>query len=229
MVLNDIQIFDLERMFIGDVHPQFLIEVIIRIFLLYVLIIFAMRLMGRRMASTMSRNELAALVALAAAIGIGMQDPTKGIIPAYIIAGIIVGAQQLIAKATFKNKKFESLTQGNVNVLIEDGRLKLKSMAQVGLSRERVFAQLRSEGIYNLGNVQRMYIEAGGSFTILENDKPIYGLSIIPDWDRDFKNEVTNLENAYNCKNCGAGLAKAAGLKSHCQECNHVDWEKSVL
>lgn len=227
--MEDIQIFDLERLLFGDVHPEFLIEVIIRIFFLYALIIFSMRLMGRRMASSMSRNELAALVALAAAIGIGMQDPTKGIIPAFIIACIIVSTQQLIAKATFKNKKFESLTQGNVSVLIENGCLNLKSMSQVGLSRERVFSQLRSEGIYNLGRVQRMYIEAGGSFTILENENPKYGLSVIPEFDKDFIKEVTNLENYYCCSCCGAGNNKECNLDDNCPNCSHDGWVKSIL
>lgn len=56
-------IFNLERLLIGEKIPWiFLIEVIIRILFLYILIIVSMRLMGRRMASTLSRNETAALV-----------------------------------------------------------------------------------------------------------------------------------------------------------------------
>jgi uncharacterized membrane protein YcaP (DUF421 family) len=216
-------------MLIGDVHPEFLIEVIIRIILLYVLIIFSMRLMGRRMASTMSRNELAALVSLAAAIGIGMQDPTKGILPAFIIAGIIVGTQQLIAKLTFKNKTFESVTQGNFDALVEDGCLKIKSMSRVGLSRERIFSQLRSEGITHLGKMQRMYIEAGGSFTILDYEKPKPGLPIIPEWDQEMIKNNLPEDKVYCCGRCGAKLKDGGTLNDKCTKCNHTNWVKAIL
>lgn len=224
------ELFNLERLLIGaDVPWTFLIEAIIRILFLYILIIVSMRLMGRRMASTLSRNETAALVSLAAAIGIGMQDPTKGLLPAVVTAGVVIGFQQIIAKVTFKSKSVESLTLGKFHTLVEDGCLRLQFLSHVGLSRELVFAQLRSEGIYNLGQVQRMYIEADGSFTVLEQPEPQPGLPIIPEWDQDFIQEQVKDEEMYVCGSCGALLEEDGTIENDCSTCKHKEWKRAII
>lgn len=223
-------VYNLQRLLIGkDVPWHFIIEAMIRIFVLYVLIIVSMRLMGRRMASTLSRNEMAALVSLAAAIGIGMQDPTKGLLPAFVTAGVVIAFQQVIAKTTFRNKSVESITQGRFDALVEDGCLKLQCLSSVGLSRERLFAQLRSEGIYNLGQVQRVYIEAGGSFTILNFSEPRPGLPITPKWDHDFIEKQFNADEVYVCGSCGALFDEDGNLENACSHCKHKEWKKAVI
>lgn len=224
------QIFNLERLLIGDDVPwSFVIEVIIRITFLYILIIVSMRLMGRRMASTLSRNETAALVSLAAAIGIGMQDPTKGLLPAVVTAGVVIGFQQIIAKAAFKSKSAESITQGRFETLVEEGCLKLDVMSRTGISRERVFSQLRSEGISNLGQVQRMYLEAGGSFTILDQTETKPGLSVLPEWDHDFIEKQLNADEVYTCGSCGALLEEDKSTEHPCPHCHHKEWKRAVV
>lgn len=62
-------------------------------------------------------------------------------------------------------------------------------MKKTGLSQDRVFAELRSAGINNLGQVERLYIESGGRFNVLRYDKPKQGKSIIPEWDKDFQQD----------------------------------------
>src|SRR5687767_14213450 len=101
---EQIQLNDWKRMFLGEVPPEFLIEVIIRMAFLYLLLIFAMRLLGHRMASQLSRNELAALVSLAAAIGVPILAPDRGLLPALVIALVVVAISRLLAWGSYKNQ-----------------------------------------------------------------------------------------------------------------------------
>ncbi|HYG14484.1 MAG TPA: DUF421 domain-containing protein, partial [Bacteroidia bacterium] len=122
---EDIDITDWERIFIGLVPGEFFIEVVIRVILFYALATFSVRLMGNRAAAKLSRNELAALVSLAAAIGSPLQAPERGILPGFVIALVIVLLGRLMARQAHKNQKFEELTQGNISILVEDAVLNL--------------------------------------------------------------------------------------------------------
>lgn len=61
------------------------------------ILVGSMRLMGNRMGNMLSRNEMIALVSLAAANGVALMAPDRGLLPVFVTAAIIIGYQQLIA------------------------------------------------------------------------------------------------------------------------------------
>src|SRR6195952_702674 len=114
---DEIKLNDWVRIFAGDVPPAFYLELVIRAFFIYFLLMLSMRLMGKRMSTQMSRLELAAMVALASAIGVPMLAPDRGLIPAVLIAFIVVGITWAISKYSVKNERFERATQGDSDML----------------------------------------------------------------------------------------------------------------
>jgi uncharacterized membrane protein YcaP (DUF421 family) len=225
----EIQLNDYIRILFGEVPPHFYVEVAFRLAILYLLLIVSMRIMGKRMSSQLSRNEMAAVASLAAAVGIPLMNPDKGILPAVIIAGVIIVYQIMVAKRAARDKSFESLTQDRLDILVEDGVLQLESMLHTRISRERVFAQFRNEGITHLGKVKRLYFEAGGGFSLLEAADPIPGLSVIPEWDTDMEKDMhIQLLNEV-CYDCGNLESKAdvSGRKC-CTNCGNSHWVKAV-
>lgn len=162
------------------------IELVTRESVFYLLLLVAIRLMGKRMSSQLSRNDLAAMVSLTAAMGVPLQAPDRGIIPAIIIAFIIVFTARRVAAKSFKSQDFERFSQGNIGMLVKDSVLDLAMMKKVRISRERFVAQLRSKNIKQLGSVKRFYMEASGSFTLIQEENVKPGLSILPHWDKDF-------------------------------------------
>jgi hypothetical protein len=69
---EDIKLNNWARIFLGDVPPAFYLELVIRAFLIYFLLMLSMRLMGKQMSTQMSHLEMAAIVALASAVGVPM-------------------------------------------------------------------------------------------------------------------------------------------------------------
>lgn len=217
-----LDIWNLKRILLGNVPWIFLLEVVIRIFFIYLLLVVSMRLMGKRMAGTLNRNELAALVSMAAAIGIPMQQPDKGLLPAVIIALIVISIQRGMAVWALKNKKFEAATQGDISIMVEDGCLQLEEMEKTGFSKERIFAQLRGAGIRNLGKVQRLYLESNGGFSLLRNPNPKPGLSIIPDWDEEFAELQPTEEEVLACESCGKITEDTSQYDKPCKNCGQI-------
>lgn len=229
MKSEDIHLTDWARIFIGEVPGSFYIEVTIRTALVYLILMVSMRLMGKRMASQLGRNEMISMISLSAAIGVPIQSPDRGLLPAVIIAFIVVLTQQLIAKRATQNEKFETLTQGDISVLVEDGWLNLGIMKKTRLTRERVFGQLRKEGICHLGEVKRLYLEANGSFTFIESKDSISGLSILPDWDNDFKEKVCKDSDETVCNHCGNKRKDEKNAGEKCKKCGFDQWVKAVV
>jgi uncharacterized membrane protein YcaP (DUF421 family) len=225
---QDFKFADAGRLFIGEVPAAFLSEVILRIFCLFLLLIFSMRLLGRRLSSTLNRNELATLVLISAAIGIPMQQPGNGLIPAFIIAFIVVFIIRKINTWSFRNKKIEKIMRGRISILVSDGVLDYKMMETAGVSQERIFSQVRSEGIDNLGKVQRLYMESGGSYSLLEKEGENPGLSVIPAWDTDYRNSQQYRNDMRSCRNCGHTV-KTDEAFSNCTRCDSNTWETSVI
>lgn len=225
---EDIQITDWMRILIGEVPWTFLFEVVIRITIIFLVLMVSMRLMGKRMAAQLTRNEMAALVSLAAAIGVPMADPTRGLLPIVIIAGVVIGVQVVISKRSGISSEFESAVLDDMDIVVKNGLMQLDVMERTKLTRERLYAELRSESICNLGKAERVYLEANGSFSIYkhENSKP--GLSIIPPWDEDYFEEQSLVKDTYACRSCGKVERAQESPAFPCANCGSKEWSSAV-
>lgn len=227
---EDIKLTDWMRWLVGDVPASFYLELIIRAVFIYLLLMVSMRLLGKRMSSQLGRNDLIAMVTLAATIGIPLQAPDRGLLPAIIIAVIVVLVSRWIAAKALSNEKFESFSQGNLSILVKDAVMDLTEMKKVRVTRERLVAQLRYGGIKQLGEVKRLYMEANGSFTITTNQESKPGLFIIPRWDDELYQRFERSDEFLTCENCGFTRQKPFEPEStKCERCGHNVWTPAVI
>lgn len=225
---EDIHWNDWLRIFAGDVPGTFYIELVIRAIAVYLLLMISMRLMGKRMSSQLGRNELAALVSLAAAIGVPLQAPDRGILPAFIIAFVVVFTERFIAAKTYRNQRFEQFAQGNIDMLVKDSVIDMKTMKRVRLTRERLAAQLRGAGIKQLGKVKRFYMEANGAFTLIEETETKPGLSLIPAWDEELHKRFKKVGDILVCETCGFARLPHKQTSAKCTNCGDSCWAEAV-
>jgi uncharacterized membrane protein YcaP (DUF421 family) len=229
MVKEKYNLGDLHRILMGDVPAAFFIEVIIRTVLIYIILIVAIRLMGKRMALQLNVTEMTAMVALAAAIGVPIQAPDRGILPAAVIAAVVVISERVITRIIMNNKKNETKFQGDMNVLVEDSALNFTCIKDVGMSRSLVLQQLRAHGIDHLGKVKRLYMETSGAFSIIEQKEIKPGLSVIPVHDENYWRDVNRRGDVCVCSNCGLRRDTPAKDDHECDNCGENHWETAVL
>ena len=218
---------DWSRILRGESSWWFVPEALVRLLFLYLLLVCALRLMGRRMSSGLSRNELLALVSLAAAIGPAVQTPTQGLLPPLIIAVWVVGLQRGMTLTTFRSHRFENLIDGSVSTLVSDGCIDLRELRRCALPVDRVHAQLRGEGLLNLGHVERLYFETGGSFSVVRAEQERAGLSLVPKWDHTLRRAQHVDPERRACGWCGALVSAVA--PERCPACARLGtWEPAV-
>jgi uncharacterized membrane protein YcaP (DUF421 family) len=221
-----IHVYDINRILQGQVPMSFYIEIVVRAVVLYIIVIAALRLMGKRMTSNLNRTELGALSTVAAAIGVPLQTPDRGLLPPIIMVAIVILMQRWVNNRSSRNEKFEHLLLGKISPLVKDGYLITKEMKKVRISRERVFAELRVNELTNLGQVQRMYIEANGSFTFIKSNLPKPGLCILPEWDIEFNKEQQKDNSSLVCAYCG--FPKKEQSVHNCPNCNKEVWTAAI-
>ncbi|WP_207513925.1 DUF421 domain-containing protein [Longitalea luteola] len=221
MEKDQIHLDDFYRIFIGQVPPEFYIELIIRTICVYAIIMFGMKYMGKRIAGELSRSELAALSTLAAATGLVLLSPERGLISPLIVLGVIYVIRLLVIKKNYSSKRFEEATEGKRSTLIMDGEMQWQEMKKARISKEQLMAQLRALGVVHLGTVKRFCMEANGGFTLTKEPNPRPGLAAIPDWDIDFLNELTYAKDAKVCTGCGHRQRQE---EAYCPVCKSVLW-----
>ena len=225
---EDIKINDWMRILVGEVPAEFFIELLVRAFFVYLILLISMRAMGKRMSSQLGRNELAALVSLAAAIGVPLMAPDRGILPAFVIAFVLIATERFIASMNCRSERFENYSQGRVSTLVSDGVVNMRELAKSRLSHERVFAQLRSNGVLQLGTVARFYMEANGSFTLVKNPEPTSGLCTLPPWDHAMRDCFTEHADRQVCVQCGIPQKTTEQTLLICPNCGSEMWVTAV-
>jgi uncharacterized membrane protein YcaP (DUF421 family) len=143
-----------------------------------------------------------------------------------VIAFVVVAIERIISYFATRNERFEARTQDHLDVLVEDSVLRLKEMKRTRITKDRLCAHLRAEGLTHLGGVQRLYLEANGSFTLIRAPEAKPGLNILPAWDEDFIQELDRTD-VLVCALCGKEQG-AEDIKGTCFNCNSTEWDHAV-
>jgi uncharacterized membrane protein YcaP (DUF421 family) len=221
MKKEDIHFNDLYRILIGEVPPGFYIELIIRVICVYAMIMFGMKYMGKRIAGDLNRSELAALSTLAAATGLVLLSPDRGLVSPLIVLGIIYLIRLYVNKKNYSSKRFEEFIEGRRSTLVIDGEMQWHEMKRTRISKEQLFSQLRGLGIKHLGVIKRFYMEANGAFSLTKLPHPQPGLPAIPEWDTAFLAEQPRWHEWQVCANCGH---RQQPQEVNCSVCNNTTW-----
>ena len=223
----EIHLADWQRILFGQSPPIFLLEVFVRTVIVYIFLLFVLRWLGRRMSGQLTILEMAVMLTLGAIVSVGMQVPDRGITLTMFVLFCTLAFQRGLSMLGLKYAKIEELTQGTISTLVKDGVLDLKEMGRCRISRQQLFAELRSSGIYNLGQARRVYLEACGLFTTVKMKSLVPGLPTLPPGD----NKVILLlkhTDEMACCNCGHTSENQSASQT-CPRCGAKDnWTQAV-
>jgi uncharacterized membrane protein YcaP (DUF421 family) len=220
---------DWKRILFGEAPPLFLLEVLIRTFIIYLILLIIVRLMGKRMGGQLTISELAVMITLGAIVSPGMQMPQTGLLLGAMILFCALLFQRGLTMAEYKSAKFEDMSQGSVSILVKDGVMQLDEMAKTKVSRQQLFSALRGEKIFNMGELDRVYLEACGIFTIYKKKQPVPGLILFPPDDKEincFSQQIC--EGRQVCLHCGKSLPEQ-GATGPCPVCNSQHWQQASV
>lgn len=213
------------RFLFGEASPWMLLEICGRAAVLYWMLMYCMRLLGRRVVSQYTLFELSIVVTLAGAVGVPLQAQERGLLPPLIVIAVLVSIQRLVVALSIKNAKVAAAVSGQPDLVVSQGSLVLPALKQAGLSREKLYALLRDFHVQHLGQVSRAWLEPSGKLTVVRAEQPEPGLCILPRIDEALRREA-RLEKTQCCSSCGYRQDRNA--PKACPRCNARQWEPAA-
>ncbi|GAA0504516.1 DUF421 domain-containing protein [Deinococcus depolymerans] len=199
--------FDWARMLLGDTPPLFLLEIVFRTAVIFLWLVFLLRVTGKRGLAQLSPLELAIVIGLGSAAGDPMFYPEVPLLHAMLVLTLVVGLQRLLSHLVIRSERVETFIEGVPVELVRRGVLSGEALRRANLSREDLFERLRAQGVRQLGEVQRAYFEQDGNLTVFTHPHdPPPGLPVVPPWDLE-PPRVIQPGEAYHgplaCLGCG--------------------------
>jgi uncharacterized membrane protein YcaP (DUF421 family) len=233
MKKEEIHLADIKRILFGLAPPEFLLEVFVRSIIIFIVLLLVIRLLGKRMSGQLTIMEMAVMLTLGAIVAVPMQMPDRGILQGVVLLVCIAFFQRGISWLGVVSGKIEDITQGKASMLVKNGVLQLHEMKKVRVSHQQLFSELRQKNIFNLGVVDRVYMEACGMFSIFQSEDQKPGLAILPPDDQEIlqiKETAFSKENSkvglMACCNCGNIKPKTD--QKACENCGSNEWVEAV-
>jgi uncharacterized membrane protein YcaP (DUF421 family) len=221
---------DWHRILFGAAPADFLLEVVVRTIITYLILMVILRLMGKRMGGQLTITELSVMLTLGAIVSVPMQAADRGILHGALVLICIMVFQRSITYLSVKYKSVEHLMQGQESAIIKNGIIQIEELKSLKISRDQLFAYLRSKNVYNLGEVRRVYLEACGLFSVFKYPEPRPGLFILPPEDKGNRIAFTFDEKAIICETCGNTAPKGYKESSEkCNNCGNATWAAAVI
>ena len=141
---------------------------IVRTLILYIFIIAALRLMGKRQISDMQPSELVVTLVVSDIASLPMQNTSQPLLSGMIPVMVLVGLEILTSVLMMKSRTVRKLVCGNPVVVIEDGKLLQKQMKRLRMTNSDLLEQLRQQNVFSLNDVQYCIVETNGALSVLE-------------------------------------------------------------
>lgn len=144
----------------------------IRTVIIYLVLVAAMRVMGKRQLGDLQPVELVVTLLVADMAAVAMEDTGAPLLSGLIPLAVLVSLELLFSGLILKFPAAARLVGGRPVMVIFDGKLDPKAMKKLRLSLEDLTGALRQQGIFDLTEVQVAIVETGGKISVYQ--KPEY-------------------------------------------------------
>lgn len=219
--MEDIIPFDLQRMLVGDGPPLFLLEIVVRVSVIWLWAILLLRWIGGRSVSQMSVLEFLLVIALGSAVGDPMFQPEVPLLHAMLVILLLVCADKALDHVMRRFARVKAFVDGPPTQVVRDGQILHDGAVARNFGASELMALLRLKDVRNLGEVEQAYVEASGQLSVFRFATPRLGLRIVP----PVETRPLPLPSANGlacCTRCGlVGRCVDAGA---CGGCGHDHW-----
>ena len=139
---------------------------ICRTLIIYLCVLFAMRLMGKRQLGELQPEELVSTILISnlASISIESEDVpvTASLIPLFLIAAL----ELLGSVLSFRSQKFFNFVSGRPKTVILDGEIDQNALRMLRLTTADLMEALRGKDVFDPREVSYAVIETNGTLSV---------------------------------------------------------------
>lgn len=144
--------------------------VFIRAIILYILIIFSIRLMGKRQLGELAPSELVVTILVSNIATLPIEDINIPLVMGVIPILTLVCLDVLMSLVTLKYRSVRKLVSGSAKIIISDGRIDQAMLKKLRFSTDDVMESLRGLQIFDISQVQYAIVETTGKISAYLKD-----------------------------------------------------------
>ncbi len=162
---------DWQRLFLGMAPPAYLLEIALRVVMLFLVLLVLLRLLGKREHQSLSPMQQMLMIALGSATGDVMLYPQISIAyAALVLAGVtlLTIAVEMLAN---RSQRVRDYLESRPRILVRDGTIDFDALRKERTTERELYATLRGSGAVALSQVEIAVLEVTGSISVLLNDR----------------------------------------------------------
>lgn len=143
-------------------------ELIVRGTAIYWLLFIIFRFVIPRDVGSIGIADILILVIIADASQNAMSGDYKTVTDGFVLIAVLVGWNVIFDRLSFYSPAFRRFTTPSTLCLVRNGRILKRNMRREFITEEELRGHLRLEGVESLDEVDAVYLESDGGFSVLK-------------------------------------------------------------
>ncbi len=144
-----------------------MINVIVRTFILYFLVVALMRLTGKRQIGQLELTELVTAFMISELAANPISNNSIPLLYGVLPAIILVALEVFLSYLSLKSRRFRKLIAGSALPLVKKGKIEKGQMNKSRITVEELVSAMRSAGVSCMGNVEYAFLESNGTISVI--------------------------------------------------------------
>lgn len=141
--------------------------VLIRAVILYILITFSLRLMGKRQLGELQPSELVVTILISNIAAIPVEDSSIPMIMGIVPILTLVCLDVVMSGVMLKSSKIRKLMIGSPRIIISEGKILQNEMKRLRYTVDDLTEAMRNQQIFDLTQIQYAIVETNGKINFL--------------------------------------------------------------
>lgn len=142
--------------------------ILIRSLILYILVIFAVRLMGKRQLGELQPSELVITILVSNIATLPLEDTNIPIIVGVTPILALVCYEVIVSWVTLGMPFLRKVISGSPKIIISNGKINRRVLRELRFSVDDLMTAMRGQQIFDLSEVQYAIVETTGSVSVMK-------------------------------------------------------------
>jgi uncharacterized membrane protein YcaP (DUF421 family) len=139
----------------------------IRAVVVYVFLLIAIRIFGRRELGQLTAFDIIVLLTLSNILQNAMIGNDNSVTGGFVGAAFLLSANLVLAFVVSRRPRIEKVIEGEPKVLVLDGRVQMEALRRQMLTEQDLLAAIHREGIEHLEDVHLVISEPNGMISVI--------------------------------------------------------------
>ena len=141
-------------------------EKIVRPIIVYVFLVTALRVFGKRELAQLNPFDLVVLLSLSNTVQNAIIGDDNSVTGGLVGAFTLLATNYLVVRFLFRHRRLDQMFEGRPTLLVDQGKVKEKALASELLTHGELVTVLHRQGFESIDEVDRCVLEPGGTFFI---------------------------------------------------------------